>query len=248
VPAPATSDAPRVIVTGATGRTGSALYARLKADPRVGEVRALVRNRTKAKAALNCSACDESEGIFIGDVTKPETLAAAFAGIDTVAIAVGVGGSASKALMKAVEFDGVENQVAALAASNASVAPSLRRVVFCSSMGTTNPKPPSFEGGPVLFWKLNAEAFLGSSGVGSAIVKPCGLKDGAGGKSALGVGHDDKLPSTSLGFIARSDVAAVMAEAVVQRSVVRFLVCAKLLGKPTTDLATLLESARWPWQ
>ena len=90
---------PRVVVTGATGRTGSSVYAKLKADPRVGEVRALVRNETdwvtKARAALNCSVCDASEGIFVGDVTEPSTLSAAFMGMDTVAIAVGTGGGAS---------------------------------------------------------------------------------------------------------------------------------------------------------
>jgi hypothetical protein len=49
-------------------------------------------------------------------------------------------------------------------------------------------------------------------------------------------------------FVARQDVAAVMAEAVVQRSAVRFLLCNKMFAKPTTDLAALLEDARWPWQ
>ena len=59
-----------VLVTGAAGRTGKLLYGYLKADPRIGEVRALVygsgtgspAERQKAKAALNCSACDASEG------------------------------------------------------------------------------------------------------------------------------------------------------------------------------------------
>jgi len=118
---------PRVLVTGATGRTGSALYLQLKArrtarvllrareseptpckrrsspqgltalsrrrqaDSRIAEVRALVRNVTKARELLGCKACDESEGVFVGDVTKPETLTAASTGIDTVAIAAAVG-------------------------------------------------------------------------------------------------------------------------------------------------------------
>jgi len=210
-------------------------------------VRALVRNVTKAQEALNCSACDASEGIFVGDVTEPTSLTAAFAGVDTVAIAIGVGGGASESLMKSVEFKGVENQVSALAVGKNGSALASLRVVLCSSMGTTNPKPPSFEGGPVLFWKLNAEGFLGVSGVGSTVVKPCGLKDAPGGHSALGTGHDDQLPGLA-GFVAREDVAAVMAEAVVQRSTVRFLLCNKMFGKPTTDLAGLIDGARWPWQ
>jgi hypothetical protein len=125
----------------------------------VGEVRALVRNITRARLLLNCSACNASDGIFVGDVTDPATMTAAFDGVDTVAIAVGVGGGASASLQKAVEFSGVENQVTALTHNRTAADVGALRVVFCSSMGTTNPHPPSFEGGPVLFWKLNAEAF-----------------------------------------------------------------------------------------
>merc|ERR1712083_944760 len=33
-----------------------------------------VRNATKAREVLGCIKCDESEGIYVGDVTKPETL------------------------------------------------------------------------------------------------------------------------------------------------------------------------------
>ena len=68
-------DALSVIVTGATGRTGKILYKYLKADPRVGEVRALVYgaaggspdDRKKAAAALGCSLCDSTEGVYYGE-------------------------------------------------------------------------------------------------------------------------------------------------------------------------------------
>jgi len=239
------SFSPRVLVTGATGKTGAPLYAQLKADPRVAEVRALVRNATKAREVLNCSACDETEGIYIGDVTQPETLAKPMQGVDTLAIAIGVGGGVSQAVMKAVEFTGVENQVRALASQNVS-SESLR-VVFCSSMGTTNPNPPPFEGGPILFWKLNAEAFLAASGIGATTVKPCGLSDDPAGTHRLAVSHDDKLPGLGV-LVPRADVAAVMVEAVVQRSQgLRFLLCTAR-GPPMTDLSALLDEARWPWQ
>ena len=38
-----------------------------------------------------------------------------------------------------------------------------------------------------MFWKLNAEAFLGASGIPSAVVKPCGIEGtyGRGGKQLL---------------------------------------------------------------
>ena len=71
--APATT----VLVTGASGQTGSILYKLLRATP--GSVRAMVRNTTKARAALGCDKCDPSEGIYTGDVTNVTTLTAAFA-------------------------------------------------------------------------------------------------------------------------------------------------------------------------
>jgi hypothetical protein len=43
-------------------------------------------------------------------------------------------------------------------------------------METTNPKPAPYMGGEVLFWKLNAEAFVAAHAVGSTIVKPCGIE------------------------------------------------------------------------
>ncbi|KAL1505075.1 hypothetical protein AB1Y20_008835 [Prymnesium parvum] len=239
---------PTVLVTGATGRTGHLLYGMLQHDPRVGELRALVTNRTKARQLLNCSRCDESEGIFIGDVTQPASLVAPMHGVDVLAIAVGVYGGPNQSATQArdVEFTGVENQVAALG-TQAGGTP--RRVVLCSSMGTTDPKA-AVGGGSVLFYKLNAEAFLGSSGVGSAIVKPCGLLDVPGGKHALAVSHDDKLPTFDF-TISRADVARVMAEAALDDSAVnlRFLLCnGKRSDPPTTDFAGLLRSARWPWE
>lgn len=48
-----------VLVTGATGRTGSLVYLRLKQLEI--PVRALVRNASKAREMLGCTACDEAE-------------------------------------------------------------------------------------------------------------------------------------------------------------------------------------------
>ena len=124
-----------------------------------------------------------------------------------------------------------------------------KRVVLCSSMMTTDPHPLPFMGGPVLFWKLNAEASLLNMGIGSAIVKPCGIEGtyGRGGKQLV-IGHDDTLLGARGGAISREDLAAVMLEAVVQRSSgLRFDLCVGG-GPATTDLAALLESTRYPWE
>lgn len=66
-------------------------------------------------------------------------------------------------------------------------------VALISSMGTTAPNPKPFAGGPLLFWKLQAEAFLATSGLPFAVIKPCGLADGAVGAARLVAGHDDYL-------------------------------------------------------
>ena len=244
----ALAEPPAVLVTGAAGRTGALLFKQLKADPRVGSVRGMVRNITKARASGICSKCDATEGIYVGDVTKPETMKEAMSGVDSLAIATAVGGAVSASVMRSVEFDGVENQVSVLAQQNLQNVSALR-VVLCSSMGTTNPNPPPFEGGKVLFWKLNAEAFLTSSGIGATIVKPCGLTNDPPRKKALDTLHDDKNPSPLSFTVSRADVAAVMVEAIVERtSGLRFGLCSKAAGKPTTDLGALLRGARWQWQ
>ena len=131
-------------------------------------------------------------------------------GVDVLADVVGGGGS-TEAGQKAVEFEGVMNQVQALVGGKAPSEASTKYVVMCSSMGTTDPKPAPYEGGTALFWKLNAEAFLLSSGVPSAVVKPGGLMNAPCCQQTLRTGHnDDLLKTVSPPVVARADVARVM--------------------------------------
>jgi len=243
-----------VLVTGATGRTGSLTYHILakKGIP----VRALVRNVTKAKEVLGCTFCDSRDGIFVGDVTQPEDLMNAANGVSTVVILASSDPRVPKEEQRAVEFDGVINSVAALAQdANRDMkggSSDYLRVVLCSTMGTTrrSVNDHGFDLGEISFWKLNAEAFLATSGVGSTIVKPCGLLDGAGKNSTLVVGHHDSLFTTDPDHysIPRVDVAAVISQAVVSRTHgLRFDLCSKP-GPVTTDLEALLESSKWEWE
>ena len=109
--AQAITQPPDVLITGATGRLGSLLYAQAKADTRIGSVRAFVTNVTRARAALGCQKCDPSEGIYVGDVRNPLALNAAANGVDAVLVAVGASPSDTPAVAKAIEVDGVENTV-----------------------------------------------------------------------------------------------------------------------------------------
>ena len=66
-------------------------------------------------------------------------------------------------------------------------------------MDTTLDPSPVWSG-KALFYKLQAEAFLQSAGVGFSIVKPCGLADNMpGGTQKLEVGHDDTLMGGKVG-------------------------------------------------
>ena len=245
---------PTVLVTGATGRTGSLLYKSLKASKYT--VRAYVRSVDKAKSKLGCNKCDASEGIYIGDVNDTAALQKAALGASVVAIAVGAGPSQTPAQQKEIEFNGVQNQVGALAQpANLKSMGGVNglKVVLCSSMGTTQPNPDPKEGGSILFWKLNAEAFIGASSLPYAIVKPCGLVDTKGNASTLLIGHDDTLLKTSPPLVSRADVAAMMAAAIAAPTpphhsmALRFDLCSKP-GPPPASVGALLETAKYPWQ
>jgi hypothetical protein len=243
-----------VVITGATGRLGSKLYLELQRNEQVSEVRAIVRTREKARSILGCNRCDETEGIYIGDITDPNGLDSAMEDgkVTTLAIASGVSSpSATEDEQRAVEFDGVVYSVRSLIVNSNSHNKSLLKVVLCSSMGTTRPPSPSSFGN-ILHWKLNAEAFLSTAGIPSFIVKPCGLKDDLPTNYALYTGNFD-TPSKYY-LVTRDNVAHVMAEAVImkdsdeqeqqQHQHYRFDLCSKP-GTPTTDFKKLIEDSIW---
>jgi uncharacterized protein YbjT (DUF2867 family) len=234
-----------VLVTGATGRTGTLLYKLLQQGGQLGETRALVRNPTEAREKLGCKACNASDGVFVGDVTVPSTLASAFNGVSTLAIAVGVHGSEPKSIVEKVEWLGVKNQVQALVKAGAEG----KRVLLISTMGTTEP-PSKADTNFVMFYKLNAEAFIASTGLPYAIIKPCGLSNDPGNQRELMAGHDDSLFNTGFYMIPRHDVAAVAAAALTAPPVdeLRFDLCAKQPGTGPGNAQKVLQEALWPWQ
>lgn len=261
-----------VLVTGATGRTGSLLYhelVRKRQKGLVSSVRAFVRDPEKARRVLGCKRCDESEGIYTGDVTNPSDLSRATGdgSVTTLAVAVGAGARSSPEIQRAVEFDGLVESVKALAkaAEHGGGGENNKRnlrVVLCSSMGTNIVPQPEWAGN-ILFWKLNAEAFLATSGIPeTVVVKPCGLPEGMAGKnSTLRVGHNGTFvddDDNDYHTISREDVASVMAEAAVlvapsdddnnncNSNNLRFDLCSKP-GPATKDLKALIQSARWEW-
>lgn len=249
-----------VLVTGATGRTGSLAFKMLQNMSReenasVALPRALVRNATKAREILNCQKCDASEGIFLGDVSNITLLPdEAFSGVDAVLIAVGIGADATREEMTNVEWKGVEHQVQKLVENNNESQLIDLHTVLISSMGTSYPHPLPFMGGKDLFYKLQAETFLGSCGISTTVIKPCGLDDKTGGEAQLIVGHDDTILTVAQSTISRTDLAAVVVEAAtsttefIAHGNIRTDLCASSKGSPTSDLEALLASSTWAWQ
>lgn len=252
-----------VVVTGATGRTGSLFYHRLK-NENLWNVRAFVRNATKAKGILGCTKCDESEGVFVGDLTKPASLNNVMKGADVLAIftssapqchgiPIGPFGNCSYpqgAEPKAIDWLGTKVQVEAFAMAG-GISKS-KQILYMSTMGTT--KPDNFldklAKGYTCFYHLQAEMSVMSSGIPFTIIKACGLMDGEGGKNKFSVGHDDDT-YTYIHQVKRDDVARVFVEAVRNPAVaarLRFDLCAYHFGKPPANIAEeVFKPARYPW-
>lgn len=261
-----TDAVPTVLVTGTTGKTGAATYKTLKSQGGFA-VRAFVRNASKAKEVLACTTCDEKEGIFVGDINDNVSLASAMKGVDLLVIVTAAVAHCDGVVPippfgschypqggapKDIDWEGTKNQIEAFASQANGL--HTKHVVYVSAGGTTAPNSffDKIGNGHIAFYKLNAEAFIMSSGMPFTILKPCGLGEGAPGKNKLIVGHDDSINLAIDHTIQRSDVALVIAEALrsPQTSAgLRFDICSSWRGAPTKDFVTdVFKAAKYPWQ
>mmetsp|Transcript_36064 Transcript_36064/g.59337 ORF Transcript_36064/g.59337 Transcript_36064/m.59337 type:complete len:275 (-) Transcript_36064:70-894(-) len=240
-----------VVVTGATGRTGSYTYLLLK---KAGvNVRALVRSTSKAREYLGCSKCDESEGIFIGDITRQESMVPAMTSANGLVITTGKSGSEPA---KDILFDGVANQVAAFLGSPGPKADD-RHIALVSMQFTTLPDSilnkiiASLWGGwNTGFYSLQGEAHLMSANVPFTIVKACGLTEDPEKQNKIIVGHDDKGWSMrDAHTVSRHDLARVLASAATNPKMaggLRFDFCSTK-GTPQDDAMDIIKEAMQPW-
>lgn len=236
-----------VLVTGATGETGTDAYLWLKQQSNV-TVRAFVRDVEKARAKLGCQKCDESEGIYLGDVTKKDTLTAAMADVDAVLIAIGTIKNAEK-----VFVEGTRNQIEAFATAPGRALQD-KHIVKISTMQTTK----RWDGflAPFFYHGVSDQEIT-VSGIPFTIVQPCGLGDP--GKPAhtmkLLVTRND-LPFTDgkSSVVYRADVAHVVGYAALHPKEtvgLKFDLCADSKQKPAAseedDIQTVFEKALLPW-
>jgi uncharacterized protein YbjT (DUF2867 family) len=208
-----------VLVTGAGGRTGKIVFEKLKKATGQFVARGLVRTE-EGKAALG------GDGLFVGSITKPETITPAFQGIDALIILTSAvpkmkpgfdptqggrpefffeeGGSPEE-----VDWEGQKAQIEAAKAAG------VKQIVLIGSMGGTDESNQlnSIGNGNILVWKRKAEKYLADSGVPYTIIRAGGLQDKDGGVRELLIGKDDELLQTQTRTIARADVAEMAIQA-----------------------------------
>jgi len=220
----------------------------MKKQPNV-TVRALVRDASKAGKLLGCTKCDESEGIYVGDVTKKETLTAAMANVDALLIAVG-----SVANAYDVFVEGTRNQIEALAMAPGHASLQDKQIVKVSTMETT--KRYSAALAP-FFYHGVSDQDITVSGIPFTVIQPCGLGDASkpAHTTKLLVSRDD-LPFTDgkSGSVYRADVAHVAAYAAThpaEAAGLKFDLCADEGQKPTDieehEMQEVFQKALLPW-
>eukprot|EP00884_Botryococcus_braunii_P014992 jgi/Botrbrau1/23494/Bobra.106_1s0045.1 len=222
-----------VVVTGATGQTGSLIVDKLLARSDDFIVRAVVRSPKSAEKLKLV------KGIYPVDICGPDgfkKLKEAFTGADTVIIATSavpqliwwsIPGMLLRRLLgdrrafpkfrfkqnqypKEVDWEGQKVQI------DAAKAAGVRKVVLVSSMGITNPDHflNSIGDANILLWKRKAEEYLIASGLKYTILHPGGLKNEEGGKRQILMDVDDKFQELPLRLIPRADVAEVCVQSI----------------------------------
>jgi len=199
-----------VLVVGG-GQSGQPLARTLVAQGY--DVRVMVRDPARA------SGLPADARVVSGDATRPDTLAAGFAGADYVIATLGSSCVRDKPFPpqgspEDVDYRGVANLV------DAAKAAGVRQFVLMSALGAgdANPRTPlNAMCGMALSFKGQGEDHLRSSGLPYTIVRPGGLKPFPGQAAcqegreplALYAGSEDRGP----GALCRADVGLVMASA-----------------------------------
>ncbi len=188
----------KVLVVGATGRTGQWVVKRLL---HYGiAVRVLSRQAEKALSLFG-----ESVEIVTGRIQSREDIARAVKGCDAVLSALGSSSYSGESSPTEVDRDGVKRLVDEAAKSG------VKHFGLVSSLGVTRWYHPLNLFSAVLLKKWDAEEHLrkvfAPPALSCTIVRPGGLKDGEPLLHKLHVESGDRLWS---GWINRSDVAELL--------------------------------------
>jgi len=144
-----------VLCVGATGSIGQLVVA--EALRQGHKVRALVRDAGKGRSLA------KGAQAVVGDVTRPETLAAAVDGVDGIVLTLGSDGT--KAGAEAVDYGGVRNVLRALDGRRA-------RIALMTAIGVTDREGAYNRRTEAHDWKRRSERLVRASGLPYTIVRP----------------------------------------------------------------------------
>jgi uncharacterized protein YbjT (DUF2867 family) len=194
----------RVLVIGGTRGTGLLIaHVLLQRDYRV---RAAGRTVADAKRKLGTAG-----DVVAADITRPETLQAALEEVDHIIFTAGVTKRpAGEQLVRATEYDGVTNTLAA-----ARQAGFRGRFLYMTSIGVTQSslaaKFLNLVKRNTLLWRRRAEDEIRRSGLPYTIIRVGLLNNARPGRRAIEVSQRD-YPLAFTYKIARTDVAEVFVE------------------------------------
>ncbi len=162
-----------LLVAGASGRNGRVVLRQLAA---LGvRARAMTRDPEAARREIGA----EFDWVA-GDVTRPETLAAAVKDVDVVISAVATAMPVGANRPEEVDFTGTVNLSKAAREAGAT-----RFVIITSSVSGKKDHFLNYIGGDVLIWKKRAEEALIGSGLEYVIVGPTAMNDDPGGRKPI---------------------------------------------------------------
>lgn len=191
----------KAFVAGATGETGRRIVKELV--ERNIPVRAMVRNLEKAKEILPADA-----ELVVGDVLKPESLAAAIGDSTVLLCATGASPSLDPTGPYKVDYEGTKNLV------DVAKTKGIEHFVMVSSLCVSQFLHPLNLFWLILVWKKQAEEYLEKSGLTYTIVRPGGLKNEDNPDPVVMSSADTLFD----GSIPRTKVAQVCVEALSQPS------------------------------
>jgi len=207
-----------VLVTGATGRTGSIVLKKLHRNTDWNAF-GFARSDAKIKEIFG-----SSEGFYLGDIRDKKSLEPAIQNCQALIIVTSAVPQIKQspkegeppefmypenATPEIIDYQGQVNQIDL--AQEAGV----EHIILMVSMGGTNENHPlnKLGNGKILIWKRMAEEYLIDSGIDYTIIRAGGLINEPGGQRELLVGKNDTLLNRDSPTIPREDVAELIVQA-----------------------------------
>jgi len=196
-----------VLVVGSTGSIGHLVVE--EAVRRGYAVRALVRTPSKARKF------PEQVEVISGDVTRPETLTAAAAGVDAIVFTLGSDGK-GKVGAESVDYGGVRNILHALSSQKP-------RIALMTSIGITNREGSYNRSTESHDWKRRSERLVRASGLPYTIVRPGWFDYNSPNEHKLVFLQGDRRQAgdPSDGVIARRQIAEVLVHSLSSEAALR---------------------------